>query len=526
MNIRAFWESRVAEHPDKTFIYYKDEKVSYLDFERRVNRVANVFLRLGVKKGDRVSLMLSNSPEFLYSWFALAKIGAVMVPVNNRFKVNEARYIVSHSESTGLVVHSDYLEIATALKESCPSLKWLVCVDGKKMPTGVMAFDELVRDMPDNLKGFELDDDDLAAVIYTSGTTGFPKGAMHVQRSFVLAGEAFTLAADLRPEDRLMVVLPLYHVNAQFYSVMGAVVVGASIVLIRDFSVSRFWEQAVGYGVTQFNFIGAVGRMLMARPESEFRPEHKIRVANGAGISPQDYEVLTKRFKIRHVIDGYGLTECPRVSQNPIGGLIKMNSIGLPAKHPDPKLKFAEMKIVDDNGKEVATGTIGELIVRSPVLMKGYFRDMEKTEEAIKDGWFYTGDYAYKDEEGYFYFVDRKKDIIRRRGENISAREVELAISENPKVVESAVIPVPSALGEDEVMAFLVLRQGEVMSSEEVVLWCKDRLANFKVPRYIQFRPELPKTATQRTQKNLLREEKGLIQKAYDMEAFKKSLGI
>ncbi len=526
MSLRTFWEMRVEKNPDKIFLYYQDEKISYRDFDHRVNQIANAFLKLGVKKGDRLCLMLPNCPGFLYSWFALSKIGAVMVPVNNRFEVNEAQYIVKHSEAMGLMVHHDYFEIALELRQNCPELKWLVCADGGRLPTGVIAFEELVKNMPASLRTIPLSDDDLAAIIYTSGTTGFPKGVMHVQKSFVMAGEAFTLAADLSASDRLMVILPLYHVNAQFYSVMGAIAAGASLVLIREFSASRFWEQAVSYGVTQFNFIGEVGRMLMAKPEAEFRPEHKIRVANGAGISPSDYEAFTGRFKIPHVIDGYGLTEVPRVSQNPIGGLIKMKSIGLPAKHPDLAVKFTEMKIMDESGKETLAGVTGELMVKSPVMMRGYFRDPGKTEEAIKDGWFYTGDYAYRDDDGYFYFVDRKKDIIRRRGENISAREIELVLNENPKVVEAAVIAVPSELGEDEVMAILVPRPGEAMTPEEVVLWCKERLASFKVPRYIQFRPELPKTATQRTQKNVLKEEKGLLKKAYDMDKFKRGLGL
>jgi crotonobetaine/carnitine-CoA ligase len=269
-----------------------------------------------------------------------------------------------------------------------------------------------------------------------------------------------------------------------------------------------------------------VGRILCARSEEEFRSNHTIRVANGGGVPLDVYEAFTKRFKIPYVIDGYGLTEVPRVSQNPIGGVIKMKSMGLPAKHPDPSVTFSEMKIVDDNGQEVPTGTTGELIIRSPVMMKGYFKDPQKTREAIRDGWFYTGDYAYQDEDGYFFFIDRKKDIIRRRAENISAREVEVVIDENPKVLESAVIAVPSELGEDEVMACIVLKPNQTMSPEEVIDWCKERLADFKVPRFVQFRKDFPKTATERTIKGILKEEEGLVKKAHDMESYKKSLGL
>jgi len=525
MNLRAFWEAAVRKNPGKVFLYYGDEKITYSGFDAKANQAANAFLQMNITKGERVCLMLPNIPEFLYSWFALAKIGGAMVPINNRFKASEAQYIVNHSEAKGLVVHQEYMDVAVEVKKNAPHLEWIVAVDGGGLPGGVVSYEELTSSMPVSVRNIPLSDEDLAAVIYTSGTTGFPKGAMHVQKSFVLAGQAFTLAADLHHDDRLMIVLPLYHVNAEFYSTMGTIAAGASLVVIRDFSASRFWEQAVKYGVTQFNYIGAVGRMLMARPASEFRPGHRIRVANGAGISPGDYEAFVNRFKIPNVIDGYGLTEVPRVCQNPIGR-VKLRSMGLPAKHPDPNITFTQMKVVDDNGKDVPAGITGELMVKSPAMMRGYFKDPEKTKEAIKDGWFCTGDFAYMDEDSYFYFVDRKKDIIRRRGENISAREVETVINENPKVVETAVIAVPSELSEDEVMAVVVLRPGETMAPEDVILWCKDRLASFKVPRYLLFRTELPRTPTQRTQKNVLKEEKDIVKKACDMEKFKASMGL
>ncbi len=526
MNLRTFWETRVNNNPDKTFLYYQDEKVSYAEFDAGVNRAANGLIESGVKKGDRVCLMLPNIPQFLYSWFGLSKMGGVMVPVNTQFKATEAQYVVNHSEAVGLIVHRDYLPVALDIRKDCPHLKWIACVDGDELPQGIIPYDQIFTTMPKKLKRIRLGDDDLAAVIYTSGTTGFPKGAMHVHRNFTMTGEAFTLTAGLGPQDHTMVILPLYHVNAEFYSTLGTVAAGASLVLIRQFSASRFWEQAVKYGVTEFNFIGAVGRILCARPQEEFRPEHTIRVAYGAGITPDVYEAFTRRFKIPYVLDGYGLTEVPRVCQNPIDGKVKLKSMGLPARHPDPSVKFSEMKIVDDDGREVPTGVTGELIVRSAVAMKGYFKDPEKTKESFRDGWFYTGDYSYKDEDGYYFFVDRKKDIIRRRGENISAREVETVINDNPKVLEAAVIAVPSELGEDEVMACIIIKPGQSMSPEEVIDWCKDRLATFKIPRFVQFRQDLPRTSTQRTVKSVLKEEKDLIKKSHDMQAYKKKLGL
>jgi crotonobetaine/carnitine-CoA ligase len=389
-----------------------------------------------------------------------------------------------------------------------------------------VAFQPLLDAMSKALKPTAIGDDDMAQIAYTSGTTGFPKGAVHVHRDFTLTGEAFVLCAGITPDDRVMILLPLFHVNAQYYSTMGALAANASLILLRRFIASGFWDQALDYEATEFNFIGAVGRILCARPEHEFRREHRIRTAYGALVTPDVYECFTERFRIQHVIDGYGLTEVPRVSQNPITGVIKMGSMGLPAKHPAPSLTFSEVKIVDEQGSELGPGQTGEIIVRSPVMMKGYFKDEERTREAIRDGWFYTGDYAYADEDGYLFFVDRKKDVIRRKGENISALEVETVLNAHPKVLESAVIAVPSPLSEDEVMAYVVCKEGQMMIPEEVIEWCKDRLASFKVPRYVRFVEGLPKTATQRIAKYVLRQEKDPIKFSRDMESYKKSQGL
>jgi len=235
--------------------------------------------------------------------------------------------------------------------------------------------------------------------------------------------------------------------------------------------------------------------------------------------------VFTKKFHIPNVIDGYGLTEFPLAAQPPIGGLIKMNSMGLPGRLPDPSITYVEMKIIDDDGKEVRQGEVGEMLLKGLTCMKGYYKEPEKTKEAIRDGWFYTGDYVYQDEDGYYFFVDRKKDIIRRKGENISAAEVEAVINENPKVLESAAIPVPSELGEDEVMVCIVLRPDQLMKPEEVIDWCRNRLASFKIPRYVQFRGEIPKTVTQKVQRSILKKEEDLVKRSSDMESYKKSIG-
>ncbi|MBI5968214.1 MAG: AMP-binding protein [Deltaproteobacteria bacterium] len=525
MNIREFIESKVEKNPDKPFLYFEDKVISYEAFDQKINQAANGFLEMGVNKGERVCLMLPNRPEFLYGWFGLAKIGAVMVPINTAFKENEAGYIVHHSESVGIIADANLLPIARALKGRCPKLKWICCVD-QTSAEGIFPFAQIFQRMEKALKPIRIRDEDMAQIIYTSGTTGFPKGAIHGQKDFTLTGEAFTLCAGIGPEDRLLTNLPLFHVNAEYYSTMGALAAEASLILIPRFSATLFWDQAIYYGATEFNFIGAIGRILCTRPEEEFRPGHQIKTAYGAPVTPDVYETFTQRFRIQHVIEGYGLTEVPRVSQNPIDGVIKTKSMGLPARHPSPNLKFAEVKIVDEQGKELGPGEAGELIVRSPVMMQGYFKDEEKTQETIRDGWLYTGDYAFKGEDDYLYFVDRKKDIIRRKGENISATEVEFVLQANEKIFEAAVIAVPSELGEDEVLAAIVLKENQTITPEEVIAWCQDHLANFKVPRYVQFRSSLPKTPTERVAKYVLKQEADLIPSSHDMMFYKKRIGV
>jgi crotonobetaine/carnitine-CoA ligase len=445
VDLRAFIESRVDQHPEKPFLSFEKEVLSYRDFDRKINRAANGLLELGVKKGDRVALLLSNRPEFLYAWFGLAKIGAVMVPINTGFKEKEAGYVVNHSEAAGLIFDKEFLPVVREIRKDSRSLKWLCCADSAT-EEGIVSFPQILQNGGPSLKGIDLHEGDMAQIIYTSGTTGFPKGVIHAHKDFILTGEAFTLCAGIGPEDRVMAILPLFHANAEYYSTMGALAAGASLILMPRFSAAAFWDQAVSYGATEFNFIGAVGRILCARPEEEFRREHRIKTAYGALVTPDVYETFTQRFKIPNVIDGYGLSEVLRVSQNPIGGVIKMKSMGLPAKHPDPNRTFTKVRIVNEEGRDLGPHETGELIVRSPVMMQGYFKDEEMTRQTIRDGWLYTGDQVYRDEDGYLFFVDRKKDIIRRKGENISATEIEITLMANPKVQEAAVIAVPSEL--------------------------------------------------------------------------------
>ena len=340
---------------------------------------------------------------------------------------------------------------------------------------------------------------------------------MHSQRNFIMAGEANISRLWLQPEDRLMVVLPMFHVNALFYSLAGTVAAGCTLVLMPRFSASEFWTAAVELGVTQVNVIEAIGRILARRPRSEFRPGHKITRLYGARADFVD--AFLKEFKVPIMLGGFGMTEIPGVFCNPIEGPIKHGTMGPPGRHPDPARAWAQCKVVDDDGNEVGPDVAGELWVKHPIVMQGYFRDPGQTSAAFRDGWFMTGDLVKRDADGFYHFVTRKKDIIRRRGENIAGAEIDRVIQEHPGVFEVAAIPVPSELGEDEILVAIVPRPGARLTAQEIAQWCAERLAPMKVPRFVLFAEKLPHTPTHKVAKAVLKEDPTLKARATDLQS-------
>ncbi|OGA67518.1 MAG: hypothetical protein A3F77_01305 [Betaproteobacteria bacterium RIFCSPLOWO2_12_FULL_67_28] len=265
------------------------------------------------------------------------------------------------------------------------------------------------------------------------------------------------------------------------------------------------------------NIIAAIGNILARRPRSEFDPRHRLRVVYGAPISPELERVLREEFHVPVVIEGYGMTEIPGAANNPFDGERRANSMGKAALHPDPAVKFAELRIVDDEGRDVPDGALGEIWVKTPILMQGYYRDPGQTAASIADGWFKTGDLARRDADGYYYFIARKNDIIRRRGENISGAEIDRIVGDHPAVLLCAAIAVPAELGEDEILVAVVKKPETEVSAQEIAAWCRERLAAIKVPRYVAFADSLPVTATQRVQKFQLRGDASLRARAIDL---------
>ena len=511
MNIRELIEERVAANPAKVYLYYEDQEVTYAEFDVKINKIANKMLDCGIEKGDRFALYLPNCPEYLYTWFALNKIGAMEVPINTSLKEEEVQYILAHSKAKGIMIHANYIHVLESIRASLPELAHVVVIGDADNMRGKVTYEEFVAGVsPEAPPSVEIADDDPAGMIYTSGTTGRPKGVMFSHKSWRLTAEAYVYTVGIRADDRVMTSNPLFHINAQAYSTMSSLTAGASLILIPKFSKSRVIEQTRHYGATVLVLVQVLTPWVWSRPMMDNDGDNPVRTVVAGNWPPDIYRKFEERFQVKNQ-SMYSLTESPMGLMAPREGTRprKIGSIGVPFEHPDPSLKN-EYRIVDEEGQDVNPGEVGEIIIRNPALMLGYYREPEKTAEVMKDGWFHTGDKAYMDDEGHFFFVGRAKDVIRRRGELVSPAEIESVINKHPKVGESAVIGVASGLGtgEEEIKAYVLLKEGEEVSAKEIFTWCGDNLADFKVPRYLEFRREFPRSSIGRIQKKELQKEK------------------
>lgn len=386
---------RVGERP---FLLFGGKTWSWREFGERVDRTARLLLARGVRRGDRFGVMARNCDGHVLLLFAAARIGAIMVPVNPEFGVGEARYVLHHAEVSAVAAGSETLDVARKACDGLGTTPWFVLLDAGRHDVPLL--EDLAARAPNLALPAGISADQTCLIVYTSGTTGFPKGAMHSQGSFVTGGEAFVQRVYLQDDDRVMIVLPLFHINALFYSVAGTLAAGASMVIVPKFSASTFWQTVVDTGATEVNIIEAIGTILKNRPRSEFRPEHRIRKVYG--VRQAVAGTFRDEFGIPHLVGGYGMTEIPGVTCNPFEGPAKPGSMGPIGRHPDRERAWAECRVVDDELRDVPDGEAGELLVKTPIIMQGYFRDPEQTRAAFVDGWFRTGDLVRRDADGYF----------------------------------------------------------------------------------------------------------------------------
>ncbi len=513
--VRYLLEKRAEEIGDKVFFYWGEMERTFSDTNERSDRMANGFLSLGIKKGENTLIFMPNLPEYLDAWFGLAKIGAVEVPVNNAYKGNLLRYIINNSEAEIMVVHQSLLDRVHFVQDDLKYLKKLVVLaegpGGAELPEGLkfetVSFQKLMESSSDPPPDPGIMHYDIMAIIYTSGTTGPSKGVM-VPYAQVYS----TIEPGLRlsePGDTYYNPFPMFHVSGQYpyYSMM---VTGGSVVGREVFSISSFWEDIDRYKCNFTLLLSSMGPFVYNQPPREDDAQHPLkRVAMVPLID--EVEDFKERFGVQ-VNTAFNMTE--------ISTPICSDGFNLADNKSCGRVRDgARVKIVDENDEEVPPHEIGELIVRTDepwTMNAGYWKNPEKTTEAWRNQWLHTGDGFYRDEEGNYYFVDRLKDAIRRRGENVSSFEVESEINSHPSVVESAAVAVPSEYSEDEIKGVVVLLPGHKLEPEELIKYLEPRMPYFMIPRYIEMVDELPKTPTEKVMKQSLREV-GISENTWDM---------
>jgi crotonobetaine/carnitine-CoA ligase len=475
--------------PDSTWLLAGEDAYTYAEAQAHVERAAAALRAAGVDAHDRVLVTAKNRPEYLLCWLALMEVGATQVPVNPRSTAAELAGFVRQVEPELVVTDAELAPVADA------------AVAAVESGTPRVDVDELFSASPDGQGPAALDPDDVAVMIPTSGTTGRSKLVMQTHRAYVMAGEGFPFWLDLTSDDRLMTSLPLFHINAPAYSALGSVAARASVVLLPGFSGTTFLDSARRYGATEFNAIGAMIEILMRQPERADDADNPVRRAY-TGPSPDKERQLEieSRFGLE-IICGYALSETPyglvwRRGTRPYG------SLGAPRQHPEIG-HVNDARVVDD-GRIVGAGETGELELRNPAIMRGYYEMPEETAAVLADGWLRTGDLVRDDGDGNYTFVGRKKEVIRRRGENLSPAEVEAALARHPTVAEAAVIAVPSELSEDDVKAFVTAAPAAGVDVAMLHEFAGEQLAKFKVPRYFEVVDELPHTPTGRLAKHRL----------------------
>jgi acyl-CoA synthetase (AMP-forming)/AMP-acid ligase II len=495
--------ARAQSHSDRLALIFRDRQWTYREFQGEVDRVANGFLAIGVKQGDRIALVLPNCAEFLFAVFAVTKIRAVFVPLNPQYTAEEAEYVLRHSEASTCLTSPELLSLIDRVRAKCPDLKRVI-VTGAGRSSPVMSWEQFLSGVTDEAPKVAIDPEDLASITYTSGTTDRPKGVMLSQYAYAFAPSMRARGLGWNENDRVLCVLPLFHVNALCHTCIAMLSVGGSIVLAEKFSASRFWEEVRQYGITTSSLMRTIPQILLSLPEKLGDRDNPLRLIVTL-LSPEMHVRFEERFDCKGV-PSYSLTEDILSAIGPLDmPKEKLGSCGVPLA---PEVHRIE--IHDEAGKALPRGQAGEIVKQSPTIMKGYYKNPEATAKALKNGWLYTGDLGYVDADGYLYFVDRVKDMVRRGDENISSEEVERVLNLHPAVAESAVIAVPDHIRGEEVKAYIVLKAPATQESvppQEIWKFCKPHLAAFKVPRFLEYRDELPKTPSSKVQKNILRDE-------------------
>ncbi len=495
--------------PNKTAYIFQDKATTYKEMDDQINRFAHVLQELGYKKGDHIALVLWNSPYFVTAFYGALRIGVVVIPINPMFTANELGYILNNAKVKGLVTMDVLSSQFEKMEVDLPNVShYFFCdsgendnVDQSSLSSNTFNFNTTLENSQLHYKRVDCDEDDTAMMLYTSGTTGHPKGTMLTYKNVYANAFYNTEHLEYNENDLVIATLPMVHAFCLGVGLCGPLLRGATVLIVPKFSPAEVFRIAKKYKATIFAGVPTMYSYLLQTAEKDAKLNEAFRsirlfVSSGASLPVTLLYKFEKIFKAA-VIEGYGLSEAASVSYNPVNHSRKAGSIGRPVGN-------VEMKVVDEQGNELAVGEEGELIISGSSVMKGYFNLPQVTSETLINGWLYTGDIARMDEEGFYYIVDRKKDIIIVSGYNVYPKEVEEVLYSNPYVKEAAVISQPHPTSGESVVAYVSLNNHTV--TEEVLLqYCKERLAKYKVPVKVKFLKELPKNPTGKIMKKSLR---------------------
>lgn len=518
--VLAALEHRLANDPDGPYLDFEGVAFTARDMDGASNRLAHALHGLGVGAGDRVATLLENRPEQAIAFFGVLKLGAIQVPINTAYKGEFLRHQLVDSGSHVMVVQGDFAgRVAAVAGPDTPEL--IACVVAGEPDETVTAvaqhdFDELLAGSDDRpVPDAGVKASDLACFIYTAGTTGPSKGCMLSHNYIVALADQIARAWQLRPDDVVLTPLPLFHFNAIAVCLVGSLVTGGSAAIARRFSVSKFWPEVRRTRATIVSLLGSLAILIADAADHPDQSGHALRLCAAAPMPPATDAIWRERFACTTFSGGYGLTEASLISMLPAGEANKAGAAGKPNDHD------FEVRIVDDDDMPVPAGESGEIVCRPRrpnVMFAGYWRRADDTVAVLRNLWFHTGDIGRLDEDGFLYFVDRKKDYLRRRGENISSFEMERIFHDHDAIQDVAVHSVPSEMGEDEVKVTAVLLGGNEVSEEDLCRWSAERVPYFAVPRYIEFRDDLPRNPVGRVLKYQLRDE-GVTDTTWDREA-------
>jgi carnitine-CoA ligase len=509
--IGGILEQRAAEQPDREIVRFRDNALTYGVLDDRANRIANAFAELGLTRGDKVAVLLPNGPEFLASWFGITRAGLIEVPLNVGLRGDLLAYVLNQSQCRAIVVAGELAARIDAVAPKLETLRHVIVVGEETTPAAIRFAELLTADAA--RPAVKVVPEDTAVLLFTSGTTGPSKAVvLSHNANFGLASSTISVM-EYGEDEVFFTAFPLYHINAKYTTVLPAMMLDRGSAVVHDrFSASSFWDTCRAQGVTVMNFMGALLLMLSKQPEREDDADNPVRKGFGAPAPPAIAPGFEERFGVV-LLEVYGSTEVGTVIANrPEERRFGTCGRAVPA---------FQVEIHDDDGRPLPPGTPGEIVVkpRGPhMIIEEYYRMPEATAAALRNGWFRTGDRGVCDADGWFTFLDRTKDAIRRRGENISSWEVEQVLNGHPSIEETAVIGVPSELTEEEVLAAVKVKDGLELAPEAILDYAQERLPHFAVPRYIRFVSDLPKNPQQRIQKFLLREQ-GVTDETWDRES-------